>query len=109
MKRSEALFLLISVSILVFAWIVFNIHHSSITSTIPEDVNKQIVPLNPQFDTKTLGELKKRNKVTPILESLGTTIEMPSTKEASLKPSISPTVSFSSPSASQGTQGGILR
>lgn len=68
MKKNNLLFLSIAIFFLVFAWIVFNIYHNSVKSTIPQTLNVQIMPINPNFDTQTLNKLKNRQKVTPIFE-----------------------------------------
>ncbi len=65
MKNREILFLIISTFIIVIAWIGFNIFHNIKTSTIPQNLTIQILPINPNFDTKTIEELKKRKKVQP--------------------------------------------
>lgn len=65
MKRKEAYILLLSTSVLIFAWVIFSILHSAISSTISENLNVQILPINPTFDVKTIEKLKKRVRVIP--------------------------------------------
>ncbi|MBI3984370.1 MAG: hypothetical protein HY344_00295 [Candidatus Levybacteria bacterium] len=65
MKRKDVLILLVPLVIVVILWVVFNIYHSFRTSTIPQDVNKQILFINPDFDLKTIEELKKREIIEP--------------------------------------------
>jgi hypothetical protein len=65
MKRKEAYILLLSTSVLIFAWVLFSILHSAISSTISENLNVQILPINPTFDVKTIEKLKKRVRVIP--------------------------------------------
>lgn len=66
MKQKDLLFLVISTFIIVIAWIGFSIYHNSTTSTIPSQLNTQIIPIPPDFDTKTINTLKAREQVAPI-------------------------------------------
>lgn len=68
MKQKDILFLLIPVTLLVIAWIVFNIYHNSATSTISESLSTNILPISPNFDIKTISNLKEREKVVPAFE-----------------------------------------
>lgn len=69
MKKNEVILLFGAMCVLVFAWIGFTIYHAGNTSTIEEPLRIQITAIKPTFDTKTISNLKKREKVTPILES----------------------------------------
>lgn len=66
MKKNDVLFILISTVILAFAWIVFNIIHENVTSTITQTVTSEIAPIQPTFDKKTIDALKQRAQVSPI-------------------------------------------
>lgn len=99
MKREDILVLLIPTFIFVFAWIGFGIYHSSVKSTISEELNMQITPISPDFDTKTIDKLKKRQNVTPIYQAQNSTI-VPT-------PSVTLPV-ISTGSATQATLGGSL-
>lgn len=68
MKHKDILYILIPASLLVFAWIAFNIYHNAITSTIPQATSIQIAPIAPTFDTKTINSLKSRQKAVPVFE-----------------------------------------
>lgn len=110
MKKNDLLFLSIAIFLLVFAWTVFNIYHKAVKSTISQTINTQIIPINPNFDTKTLDQLKKRQKITPILEMKKNLSEKENPQEAASKPSVNITpLPLSSSSASQSTQGGTLK
>jgi len=63
MKQKDLLFLLVSVFIMAFAWILFSIIHNAITSTIPETVSIQISPISPSFNIKVIEKLKNKIKV----------------------------------------------
>lgn len=65
MKQKDILLLLISALILVIFWIGFSIYHKSVTSTIPESINTQIIPISPDFDNTTIEKIKNRKNIVP--------------------------------------------
>lgn len=69
MKQKDILLLLIPFSLIVVLYIIFSIYHNIVTSTIPEVLNIQITPISPDFDQKTITDLKKREKITPVFEA----------------------------------------
>lgn len=71
MKQKDLLLLVGSFFFLVLLYIGFSIYHNSVSSTIPEELNVQIVPISPVFDEKTISDLKKRTNVTPIYQISG--------------------------------------
>lgn len=85
MKRKEAYILLLSTSVLIFAWVLFSILHSAISSTISENLNVQILPINPTFDVQTIEKLKTRIRVSPE-NTIG------ETPEASASPEVTPSL-----------------
>ncbi len=72
MKQKDILLLIISSFALVVFWIIFNVYHNFVTSTIPETLTVQITPINPSFDTKTITTIKQRIPVSPIYNPLAT-------------------------------------
>lgn len=68
MKQRDIILLAVSYFLLVVIWLVFSIYHNSVTSNIPEAVNIQVSPINPQFDEKTILELKQRENILPSFE-----------------------------------------
>lgn len=94
MKQKDIILILMLTSIIVIAWIAFSIYHNLATSTISQVQSVDIRPINPTFDTKTIDELKKRDKVFPIYELLPT-------------PSPNATIVPSSPK--QATSGGNIK
>lgn len=68
MKQRDIILLLAPVALLVAAWIIFNIYHNSVTSTISAPLDKNILPISPNFDTQTIDNLKKRDKILPVYE-----------------------------------------
>ena len=73
MKQKNILIIIILLSIFTFVWIGGGIYHSAINSTISEAISKDISPIEPVFDTKTIDNLKKRQKITPAFELENTT------------------------------------
>lgn len=103
MKKNDILILLIPSMLIVILWVVFSIYHNFVTSTIPENLNTQILSISPNFDLKTIESLKSRNVVDPIYQ-------LTATNESSIEPTPSESlVEVSSSSANQASQGGILQ
>ena len=104
MKRKDILTLLIPSFIFALAWIGFSIYHSVITSTIPESVSTQISPITPDFDTKTIADIKTRKIITPIQQ-----VQAVSNTEAAPTSVVQTSPAISSGSAQQATSGGNLQ
>lgn len=99
MKRRDIIFLLVSTVILMIAWVIFTVIHQSVSSTINDTVNQQIIPIQPNFDTKIIDALKKRLRVSPDY-----TIASPEATPTSSIPTPRPTIVI--PQSSVATQGG---
>lgn len=104
MKQKDILFLLVPALILVIAWIGFSIYHNSVKSTIPEALNIQILPINPDFDRKTIEKIRNRKTVLPETQFIQTPTQTPSpTTPPILSPTSSPTATLTiTPSPTQG-------
>ncbi len=77
MKQKDIIFILTPIVIFVFAWIVFSIKHKADTSTISQSLQTNVIPIQEEFDTETIAEIKKRKRIVPLysnqpLESLAT-------------------------------------
>jgi len=109
MKRKDALIILIPSLIVVILWVMFSIYHNYINSTIPNDINMQISVINPDFDTKTINQLKSRTAVTPIytIDANSPSSEQITDLENAPTPTVTPP-KVSSPSARIATNGGTL-
>ncbi|SRR6266581_3100847 len=81
--QKDVLYFTISLFLLVVAWIGFNLYHIWATSTINADLQMQIKPIDPSFDTVTIQNLKTREKIVPVNEITGT--------QQTISPSVSPT------------------
>lgn len=68
MKQKDILVIIILLFISSLVWIGSSIHRAIVTSTISEEVNKDISPIAPTFDTKTINSLRKRQKIIPSFE-----------------------------------------
>lgn len=68
MKQKDILIIIILLFIFALAWIVSSVYHSAVSSTISETASKDIFPIAPVFDTKTIDKLKERQKITPSFE-----------------------------------------
>jgi hypothetical protein len=64
----DILFLFISSFVLVVAWVGFSIYHKMVTTTISEDLQIQIKPIDPYFDSETIQKLKARAVIVPLYQ-----------------------------------------
>lgn len=69
MKRQDIILLVIPMFFLVLVWIIFSIYHNSVSSTISENLNVQITPIEGKFDQATINDLKQRDNLLPIFEA----------------------------------------
>ncbi|MCL5433166.1 MAG: hypothetical protein M1524_03600 [Patescibacteria group bacterium] len=104
MKRREIIILLVSSVVVVLFWIIFNVYHNAVTSTIPETISVQISTISPNFDTKTIDMLKKRQQITPVFEFKKGLSENSSATNSSAIITLTPTPSVSIQLESQVTQ-----
>jgi hypothetical protein len=65
MKQKDTLITVILLFIFVLTWIGESVYRSAVSSTIPENVSKEIAPITPTFDTNAIEKLKSREKITP--------------------------------------------
>ncbi|HEX8931684.1 MAG TPA: hypothetical protein VF810_00845 [Patescibacteria group bacterium] len=75
MKRNhvtpnDILFISVSLFIIVVLWVFSNIYHAYVTTTISPDLQLQITPIDPNFDTATLSKLKSRQVIVPLFDAL---------------------------------------
>lgn len=68
MKQKDILTIVILLFIFVLVWIGESIYRSGASSTISETTSKDIAPIAPTFDTKTIDKLKERQKIIPSFE-----------------------------------------
>jgi len=68
--QRDILFLSLSMFIMVTIWVGFNLYHAWVTSKISDDLQIQITPIDPNFDTDTIHALKNRETVIPLFKTL---------------------------------------
>ncbi len=68
MTQKDILIIIILLFIFTLAWIGGSIYHSAVSSTISETTSKDISPIAPVFDTKTIDKLNERQRITPSFE-----------------------------------------
>ena len=91
MKQKDILIIIILLFVFTLAWIGGSIFHSSVNSTISKSISQDIEPIAPNFDTKTIDMLKKRQKIIPSYEL----------ENVTPTPSTPPTLKISSRNASE--------
>jgi len=101
MKQKNIVIILFSLFILTILWVVFNIYHNLITSSIKDPLSIQIIPIEEDFDTNTIDKIKNRKRVNPLydvqsgLSETPTEIPVPteeptSTQSAEISPTLIP-------------------
>lgn len=66
--KKDILFILISSFIIVAAWIGFNLYHIWVTSTVSQNIQMQLTPIDPNFDPTTIQQLRNREHIDPLYE-----------------------------------------
>ena len=90
--QRDILFVSVSMFAIVALWIGFNLYHSWVASTISEDLQIQIIPIAPKFDTQTLNDLKSRKKIKSAGSVVQTTVSVtPTATPVASETEISPT------------------
>jgi len=69
MKQKDIILLVVPLFFLVLVWIIFSVYHNSVSSTVSESLNIQIMPIDGRFDENTINELKERENLLPIFEA----------------------------------------
>ena len=88
MKQKDILFIFISSTVVVAAWVGFNLYHKWVTTTISPDLQIQISPIESNFDRDTIEKLKQRTHISPAYE-IGGGMKLSPTQQPT--PSASPT------------------
>ena len=90
-KQKDILFIFISSFIVVAAWIGFNLYHIWATTTVSEDLQVELTPIAPAFDSQTMGQLKTRENINPIFENTATPSATPTPVQLAI-PTAAPVV-----------------
>lgn len=62
MQNKDALIVSIFTLITVLTWIVFDVYHAAVTSTITEVQERLMAPLDPKIDEETLVQIRFRSR-----------------------------------------------
>lgn len=65
MKQRNLVIFLVPIFILTVLWVIFNVYHNYISSTITDPLTYQIVPIEGKFDSATIEAIKQRKRVSP--------------------------------------------
>lgn len=66
MGRRDTFLLSILTVVTAFAWILFDVYHAYVDTTIPETIEEQLVPITPKFDRAYIEKMNQRQKVDPL-------------------------------------------
>ena len=80
--QKDILFLSISFFVIVALWVGSNLYHAYVTTTISEDLQMQIIPIDGTFDTQTIDTIRQRKKVLPLFDAT----QLEATNEATPSP-----------------------
>lgn len=69
MREKDIILLVVPLFFLALLWIGYSVYINSVSSTIPENINVQIAPIDGNFDEKTINELKGRQNLLPVFDS----------------------------------------
>ena len=81
MKQKDLLIILVPLFVLTVLWVVFNIYHNYVTSTIKDPLSIQIIPIEGKFDTNTVNKIKSRKRVDPLYEVQAQISDIPAPTE----------------------------
>jgi hypothetical protein len=90
--QKDILFIFISSFVVVVAWIGFNIYHIYATSTVSQDIQMQLTPIDPVFDPLTMQQLKNRESIVPqykMQQSKTATVSTTAPDQTSSTPAVS--------------------
>ncbi len=68
MKQRHLALILVPAFILTILWVIFNVYHNYVSSTITDPLTYQIIPIEGKFDGKTIEEVRQRKRVNPLNE-----------------------------------------
>lgn len=70
-KEKNIVFILLSSAVVTLAWIGFGFYHTSVTSTLDEELTVQIRPIPKTFNASGLEEVLGRTQTAPMYELSG--------------------------------------
>jgi hypothetical protein len=99
--KRDLIIIVISTFIVIVCWIGFNIYSIAVTSTIDATLTKQILPIDPSFDTATIDSLAKRKRIAPLYQPDPASLT-PTPEATPTPPVVRPTPAGIGPTASGG-------
>ncbi len=66
MKQKDLLILLTPMFIVTILWVIFNIYHNHVTSTITDPLTVQIIPIDGNFNKASIESIKNRKRTEPL-------------------------------------------
>lgn len=108
MKKPYIIYLLISLSMLAIVWVIFSVYQKSITTTISEKIQTDISPIKPDFDSKIIESIKRRETIEAVYDTQEIKPQSVKTSSSSGVTSI-PTVTIFQTSSQGATPGGNLQ
>lgn len=99
MNQKKLAILLVPIFILTILWVIFNVYHSHVDSTIKDPLNYQIIPIEGTFNTDAIDRIKERSRIDAANE-----LTAPEAEELSPSPSPSPTPELEDETASESAE-----
>lgn len=79
-----------------------NVYHTSTLSSLPKNTQQKIIPIDPDFDKKTLETLKKREQITTSINDKSPVVSDDS-KQTGAAVNASPAITISPTKAASGS------
>ena len=98
MKQKDLLILLVPMFLVTILWVIFNIYHNYVTSTITDPLTVQIIPIEGKFNKTSLESIRDRKRLEPLFTAPISDEEETPSPSPLPSPAILPTQS-ASPSA----------
>lgn len=105
-KQKDILFILISSFVVVIFWIGFNLYHIWVTSTISENIQLQLEPIDPTFDKNAMQQLRLREQISPAFGQIASQSALTPTPQEASSPTPITDVTPTATDASQITPTG---
>jgi len=99
MKQKKLAILLVPIFILTILWVIFNVYHSHVDSTIDVPLTTQIIPIEGTFNTDAIDKIKERNRIDAANE-----FSAPETEDLSPNPSPSPSPDLEDETATEAAE-----
>lgn len=85
MKQKELVIFLVPMFLITVLWVIFNIYHNHVSSTITDPLTLQIIPIDGKFNRTSLESIKDRKRIEPLFVA-------PVTEDEDISPTPSPAI-----------------